>query len=70
MAPSPWRRRKRLRLSKFLGNTTDVAMVLVFTALLLFACFEAQSRQKPRSDKEARAQVRPGAAETPVPAQH
>jgi hypothetical protein len=70
MAPSPWRRRKRLRLATFLGSMTDVFMVLVFTGLMVFACFEAQGREKPKVKKAFRAQVRPGGAATAIPAQH
>jgi hypothetical protein len=66
MAPSPWRRRKRLRAKVFLSNATDILMVLMFVSLLAFACFEAQTRQG-SGTHVSHARVRPGASATPLP---
>lgn len=67
LAPSPWRRRKRLRPWVLLSNTTNVLILLGFSGLVLFACWEAQSRAADRPHKEYRAHVRPGGSATPLP---
>jgi hypothetical protein len=67
MAPSPWRRRKRLRPLVFLSKTTNVLLILAFAGLVAFACWEAQTREAAGKPQVARGHVRPGNSATPLP---
>jgi len=67
MAPSPWHRRKRLRLSVAMGNATDMLVVLVVAALLILTCFEAQSRKSSEPSPLTSAHERTGGSMTAVP---
>jgi len=67
MAPSPWRRRKKIRPWVLLNKTTNALIVLGFAALVIFACWEAQSREAQRKPPVYRARVRPGGSDTPLP---
>jgi hypothetical protein len=66
-APSPWRRRKRLRVWRFLGSATDVMMVIVFSVLLAFACYAVHEHQVAHRPDVSHARVRPGASVAPLP---
>lgn len=67
MAPSPWRRRKRVRPWVLLKSTTDVVMLLLFAGLVAFACWSAQSRTAPKHPGVSHARVRPGSSALPLP---
>ncbi len=67
MAPSPWRRRKRIRPWIFLSNTTNVLMILAFTGLVAFACWEAEARDSAHKPRVYHARVRPGTSVLPLP---
>lgn len=67
MAPSPWRRRKRIRPWIFLSNTTNVLMILAFTGLVVFACWEAETRDSAHNPRVSHARVRPGTSVLPLP---
>jgi len=50
-----------------MGNAADVLMILMFSALLVFACWETQAGQSKGGPNVYHARVRPGGSAQPLP---